>query len=294
MDELLSRITNDQYLYQIKHYKSSAWLGHAPFMKFIVRELKPKIFVELGTHNGFSYFVGCQAIVESGLTCKAFAVDHWIGDAQAGFFSDSIFQEVSKTNEEYIEFSTLLKMSFSEATHFISDQSVDLLHIDGFHTFESVSEDFYSWLPKMNKDGIVLLHDIHVRRDTFGVHKLWSEIKGKYKTIEFVGSHGLGVVFLGAIPDGLLSELFDISAAGNLAQIQGTFGSISDSVIQTLLLQSASLAIDSALNEKNLTIIEIGLAIQERDNAIRELDLIKQSSIWRATKFLRKIKNLLP
>ena len=283
MDELLNQITNDSYFYNVKHYKQSAWLGHAPFMKFIFREFKPKVFVELGTHNGFSYFVGCQSIVECGLDCKAFAVDHWIGDAQAGFFNQTVYDQVVETNEEYKHFSTLLKMSFSNATEVISDSSVDLLHIDGYHSYESVSEDFFSWLPKMTANGVILLHDIHVRRNTFGVYKLWAEIKKKYQTMEFVGSHGLGVVFLGEIPRGLFSELFEISNSGNLAQIQGTFGSISDSVIQSLLLQKSASLIERLEHERDG-------AILERDGAILERELIIQSKIWKASKFLRVIK----
>ena len=283
MDELLNQITNDSYFYNVKHYKQSAWLGHAPFMKFVVRELKPKTFVELGTHNGFSYFVTCQSIVETGLDCKAFAVDHWIGDAQAGFFNQTVYDQVVETNEEYKHFSTLLKMSFSNATEVISDSSVDLLHIDGYHSYESVSEDFFSWLPKMTANGVILLHDIHVRRNTFGVYKLWAEIKKKYQTMEFVGSHGLGVVFLGEIPRGLFSELFEISNSGNLAQIQGTFGSISDSVMQSLLLQKSASLIERLEHERDG-------AILERDGAILERELIIQSKIWKASKFLRVIK----
>ena len=283
MDELLNQITNDSYFYNVKHYKQSAWLGHAPFMKFIFREFKPKVFVELGTHNGFSYFVGCQSIVECGLDCKAFAVDHWIGDAQAGFFNQTVYDQVVETNEEYKHFSTLLKMSFSNATEVISDSSVDLLHIDGYHSYESVSEDFFSWLPKMTANGVILLHDIHVRRNTFGVYKLWAEIKKKYQTMEFVGSHGLGVVFLGEIPRGLFSELFEISNSGNLAQIQGTFGSISDSVMQSLLLQKSASLIERLEHERDG-------AILERDGAILERELIIQSKIWKASKFLRVIK----
>jgi predicted O-methyltransferase YrrM len=66
VDEVLAEITKDQFLFNVRNYVPSAWIGHAPFLKFIIREFKPRSFVELGTHNGFSYFVGAQAIQESG------------------------------------------------------------------------------------------------------------------------------------------------------------------------------------------------------------------------------------
>jgi hypothetical protein len=253
-ESLLNDISHDQYLFGVHDYLPSAWIGHAPFLKFLIRECKPDSFVELGVHNGFSYFVGCQSIQECKLSSKAFAVDHWLGDSQAGFFDDNVFQSVINLNQKYSNFSTLLKMSFDEALGQFGNSSIDLLHIDGFHSYESVKKDFESWLPKMSPNAIVLLHGIHVRRNTFGVYLFWKELKKLYKTIEFVGSHGLGVVFLGEIPEGKISQLFEISENGDLSQVQGTFGSISDDVIQNarnFLDHSAIAERDSAIAERN-------------------------------------------
>ena len=260
----------------------SAWIGHAPFLKFLIREYKPKLFVELGVHNGFSYFLGCQSIEECKLSTKSFAVDHWLGDSQAGFFDDSVFQGVKTLNQKYSSFSTLLKMSFDDALDYFENSSIDLLHIDGFHSYESVKKDFESWLPKMSTNGIVLLHDIHVRRNTFHVYLFWKELKKLYKTIEFVGSHGLGVVFLGEIPDGKIAQLFEISENGGLPQVQGTFGSISDDVIQN----ARNFLDHSAIAERDS-------AIAERDSAIAERDSILNSTIWRISKSYRLIRSLI-
>ena len=169
MDTLLNEISHDRYLFTVEDFMPSAWTGHAPFLKFLVREMEPRTFVELGVHNGFSYFVGCQAIQECKIQTKAFAIDHWVGDSQAGFFDESVYQGVVAANQKYSAFSTLLKMSFDEALKHFGENSIDLLHVDGFHSYESVKQDFETWLPKMSTNGVVLLHDIHVRRDTFGV-----------------------------------------------------------------------------------------------------------------------------
>ena len=294
MDTLLNEISHDRYLFSVTDYMHSAWIGHAPFLKFLIREQKPKLFVELGVHNGFSYFVGCQSIKECELNTQAFAVDHWIGDHQAGFFDDSVFESVVKLNTKYLSFSKLLKMSFEEALGNFGDSTVDLLHIDGFHSYESVKEDFHSWLPKMDKNGIILLHDIHVRRTSFGVYRFWQEVKLKYKTIEFVGSHGLGVVFLGTVPSGKLSELIEIADSGNLPQIQGTFGSISDDVLQSSRIGEINAAIaerDSAIAERDSAIAERDSAIAERDSAIAERDSVLNSRIWKISKPYRDLKS---
>jgi hypothetical protein len=280
MDKLLNEISHDEYLFRVNNYLPSAWIGHAPFLKFLVREQKPRLFVELGVHNGFSYFVGCQSIQECRLNSKAFAVDHWLGDSQAGFFDDGVFQGVKTLNQKYSSFSTLLKMSFDEALDQFENSSIDLLHIDGFHSYESAKKDFESWLPKMSSGAIILLHDIHVRRDTFGVYLFWKELKKNYRTIEFVGSHGLGVVFLGDIQDGKIAQLVEISKGGELSQVQGTFGSISDDVIQN----SRNFLPESAIAERDS-------AIAERDSAIAERDSVLNSTIWKLSKSYRWIRN---
>ena len=282
MDSILRQISHDKYLFNIDDYMPSAWIGHAPFLKFLIRELKPSVFVELGVQHGFSYFVGCQSILECQLKSRAFAIDHWLGDPQAGFNDESVYKNVEALNNKYLGFSTLLKMSFDEARDRFEDHSIDLLHIDGYHSYESVKHDFNSWLIKMSINSIILLHDIHVRRDTFGVYLFWKELKENYRTIEFVGSHGLGVVFLGEVPKGTITHLVEMSERGELPQVQGTFGSIADDVIQ----YSRNFLSDRAIAERDR-------AIAERDRAIAERDRVLNSRIWRISTFYRWIRNLL-
>ena len=232
MSSLLNEISMDTSLVHVSFRPTSAWTGHAPFLKFLIPELNPKIFVELGTHNGFSYFTGCQSIVENKLSTKAFAVDHWEGDAQAGLFEPGVYKRVELQNYEFREFSKLLKMSFENARPTFADRSIDLLHIDGFHSYEAVSQDFNSWLPKVSKNGVVILHDIHIRKDTYEVWKFWEEIKANYQTIEFTHSYGLGVVFLGEINGKRLKELVQIFNAGKDVEVQGVFAALADEITQ--------------------------------------------------------------
>jgi hypothetical protein len=225
----------DRTLVQVSFRPTSAWTGHAPFLKFLIPEINPQIFVELGTHNGFSYFAGCQSIVENNLSTKAFAVDHWQGDTQAGLFEPNVYKKVELQNYGFRKFSKLLKMTFDDARTTFSDQSIDLLHVDGFHSYEAVSHDFYSWLPKLSKNGVVILHDIHIRKDTYEVWKFWEEIKAEYQTIEFIHSYGLGVVFLGEITGAKLKELVQIFNSGKGSEVQGTFAALADELTQSTI-----------------------------------------------------------
>lgn len=76
-----------------------------------------------------------------------------------------------------------------------ADESIDLLHIDGYHTLDAVTHDFATWLPKLAPNGVVLFHDIAIRYAGFGVFQFWEQARKNHPFLEFEHSAGLGVLF---------------------------------------------------------------------------------------------------
>lgn len=187
----------------------TSWHGLIPFALFLMSNLKPAVMVELGTHRGDSYLAFCQAAKEENLSTQCRAVDTWEGDQHSGYYDGSIYQELHRYNERhYSNFSVLIRRKFDDALELFEDSSIDLLHIDGLHTYEAVKHDFNSWLSKMNTSGVVLLHDISERAGDFGVWKFWEELKIKYSTFEIPNFHGLGMVAVGTRIPEILEPLF--------------------------------------------------------------------------------------
>ena len=202
--EILSVIQQPERLTPIE-----SWHRHIPFSFALLDMLRPKVFVELGTHRGDSYCAFCQGVDTQGLATRCFAVDTWQGDSQAGYYGDEIFRDLTAWHDpRYGRFSTLLRMTFDEALNRFADGSVDLLHIDGLHTYEAVRHDFESWLPKLSPNAVVLFHDTAVRHSDFAVWKLWQEVSERYPSFEFNHGFGLGVLAVGdQVPEAVLSFL---------------------------------------------------------------------------------------
>ena len=208
----LNFIFNRSLFLRPTYLAQSAWLEHIPFALWLVETLRPRNIVELGTHYGSSYFSFCQAVSKLDLETNCFAVDTWGGDEHAGQYGEEVYKQVSEYNQQhYSDFSTLIRSTFDQALDHFPQGSIDLLHIDGLHTFEAVRHDFESWLPKLSENAVVIMHDTNVRERGFGVFQLLDELKQQYPHFEFVHGHGLGVVGVGNKQSQELNKLYRIS-----------------------------------------------------------------------------------
>jgi len=192
------------------YLEMSGWLEHIPFAFWLMEAHRPRVLVELGTHYGVSYFAFCQAVETLGLDTRCYAVDTWKGDAQSGLYDESVFDKVrSHSDARYSGFSELVRSTFDEAQGYFPEGAIDLLHMDGCHTYDAVRHDFETWLPRLSRRAVVLIHDTNVRERQFGAYEYFDSLRGKYPTFEFVHGHGLGVVAVGPERSELLGRLLD-------------------------------------------------------------------------------------
>ncbi|HRZ84727.1 MAG TPA: class I SAM-dependent methyltransferase [Candidatus Dojkabacteria bacterium] len=288
---------------------TSAWSGHYFFAYDLVRNTKPKVIVELGTHKGNSLFSMAQAIKDSKLNTKLYGIDTWEGDPQAGYYGEDIYKEFLKISKKYYKDVNIipLKMLFDNALKEFKDNSIDILHIDGLHTYEAVKHDFDTWLPKVKKDtGIIMFHDVCETKDDFGVYKLWDELKKRYKnTITFEHYHGLGVIFLNQ--DLELSE-------NNLVSYYTTLSNNQDAGYAIEQLQEKNNLLEEELSEMHKTmgkmhdnLVEFKTkektwedkeniwkekekVMNEYKKEVEEFRAFKQGRIWKVLSQYRRLK----
>jgi hypothetical protein len=255
----------------------NSWVGHLPFAYWIIKKLRPATFVELGTHTGNSYFSFCQSIHENKTPTRAFAVDTWTGDIHAGFYDESVFKSVEDANHKYKSFSTLMRGTFGSAVENFNSKSIDLLHIDGLHTYEAVKNDFETWLPKMSDTGVILFHDTNVRRDDFGVYKLWAELSKKYKSFEFFHSHGLGILELSQESSQVIPK--SEQEKDDLREFFAGLGNHMQTKFER----------DSLASERDRLASERDSLASERDSLASEVELTQRSRALRLAKAIRRV-----
>jgi Methyltransferase domain len=168
----------------------SAWEENHAFANWLVQRKNPVCTVELGVDYGYSLFALSE--YNNG---HVFGIDLFMGDAHAGErdWASQYKSVVDFIIENKLHRTHVIRGDFAEvATGWVA--GIDILHIDGLHTYEAVAQDWANWAPKLNEKAVVLLHDTCSFE---GPRELLKEIKTSIANISvgnFLNAAGLGVV----------------------------------------------------------------------------------------------------
>ena len=168
----------------------SAWgdgnvQGHVLFVDWLIEEMQPKVTVDLGIDYGYSLIAFAH-----NNPGKVYGIDGFEGDVWTG--ERNTYDQVSGyvTNLQ-LNNVTLIKGFFDDVVK-TWDTKIDILHIDGFHSYEAVKNDFEKWSGFVNSTGVILFHDTDSHDSRFGVKQFFSEID--MPKHELFGFQGLGIV----------------------------------------------------------------------------------------------------
>ena len=288
--EVLSDPSLDPLFWRAERLGSpSAWWAHVPFAHWIVCATAPRLLVELGTHTGVSYAAFCQAVLREGLATLCRAVGTWRGDQRVGTYSDEALEELRRFHDErFGAFSTILQCTFDDALESIEGGSVDLLHVNGLHTYEAVRHNFESWLPKLSSQAVVMFHDINER----GVRRFWAELTQRYPTFEFLHGQGLGVLAAGEQPPAPIAALCKLTEPTAVALVRKRFTLLGERWVidareRTLLQEVEGFCLararqdEAARSDKNATLL--------RDENARRVTVLEREMAAILTRAEREI-----
>lgn len=177
----------------------SAWLLYG-----LVRARKPKVCVEIGSAQGWSACFIATALEENKIG-KLFAIDphcqtEWndLGSLDTLAVMQHYLAELGLTHRVDV----VRRLSAQVAQEWQSP--IELLFIDGDHSYEGVKNDWHSFLPHMSDFGIVIFHDTlwdigyvedQYRRFNMGVPRFVDELRSQgYPVLTLPNNYGISLV----------------------------------------------------------------------------------------------------
>lgn len=158
------------------------------FIKLYSRS-KPKIILEIGTYDGGTlFFLSKFASPDATII----TMDLPLVRDGAGYTPTKIpFYKSFKSQNQKIYFIRDNSRSIStieKVKKIINEKKIDVLFIDGDHSYEGVKKDFENYSPFVKKGGLIAFHDIvyHPLELNCKVYIFWNEIKENYEYQEFI------------------------------------------------------------------------------------------------------------
>jgi predicted O-methyltransferase YrrM len=168
----------------------------------LVANLKPKAVLEVGTCLGGTLFV-LSRLADEGATI--ISVDLPGGKFGGGYqwLRTPIYKCFPRRGQRLhlIRGNSHDVKTQATVKHILGSQKLDLLFIDGDHTYDGVKRDFTLYAPLVRKGGVVAFHDIaeHSRETGSEVSRFWNEINQHYSHEEIIedrkqGWAGIGIL----------------------------------------------------------------------------------------------------
>jgi predicted O-methyltransferase YrrM len=191
------------------HQIKSEVLGFLEFARFE----KPEIVCEIGTADGGTNFLLSQSLP---------TVQFMIG-VDLYVKNKSKLQYFSRKDQKIklIDGSSYSVNALSKVKSALVSRKIDILFIDGDHTYDGVKQDFLNYRHFVREGGIIVFHDIapdyltrygtQTGRWAGDVPRFWNQVKSKYPFYEFVEDpeqDGLGIGAIRYSPDVSLAEDF--------------------------------------------------------------------------------------
>jgi predicted O-methyltransferase YrrM len=168
----------------------------------LVKPLELRTVLEIGTARGGTLFLLATVASDDALLVS---VDLPLGRFGGGYAKPRrrIYRAFGRRDQQVklLQADSHERDTRERVRRMLGQRAVDLLLIDGDHTYEGVRLDVHDYAPLVREGGLIVLHDIAPgdENDVGGVPRFWQELKGTIGVVEMVedwhqGGFGLGVV----------------------------------------------------------------------------------------------------
>jgi predicted O-methyltransferase YrrM len=115
--------------------------------------------VEVGSYHGKSAVNLAYAVRKRGGVAGIYCVDTWMNTNIEHAKNVDVFQHFLDNTAAYRDLITLLRGRSEEVGREWKGGAIDVLFIDGDHSYDGVTADIHSWMPHLKPGGLVLFHD---------------------------------------------------------------------------------------------------------------------------------------
>jgi len=162
--------------------------------------------LEIGTCHGGTLWLWCQLAHPF---AQIVSVDLPGGPYGGGYPTEAVpkFLSYGKDHQwiQLFQGDSHAEKTLKAVKGFLAGRKLDLLFIDGDHTYQGVKRDWETYSPLVREGGIVVFHDIveHFHLPDCRVDLLWNELKQTHRYEEFIGAEddlswgGIGVIHIG-------------------------------------------------------------------------------------------------
>ena len=169
---------------------------------WLVEEHRPRNVLEIGTCAGGTLYCLCRLAEPDGVIVS---IDLPSGNFGGGCTEERVDEMRMLFPRDDQQLHLLREDSHSGATlakaqDILAGRQLDLLFIDGDHTYEGVKSDFEMYAPLARDGALIAFHDIlkHTSKDVV-VDRYWNEIKAGYRHVEIMSPPmqfgGIGVLW---------------------------------------------------------------------------------------------------
>jgi predicted O-methyltransferase YrrM len=164
-----------------------------------VRKLNPQTVLEIGTHRGGTLYFWARLARPDAILIS---IDLPGGKFGGGYspFRAPIYRRFAQERQKLhlVRANSHAESTLVEAKRLLAGQPIDLLFIDGDHTYEGVKKDWEMYSPLVRSGGLIAFHDVAGNYGETQVKAFWDTIKKSYAHREYMthpeSLYGIGVL----------------------------------------------------------------------------------------------------